>query len=83
MNTELRWNDQGRVVTAQIANVSYYVDTGDGSNVALLVVRGWRGGKRRLILGNFNTLEDAKRKCEQHYADGCDVSAAKPYPADR
>jgi hypothetical protein len=41
-------------------------------------VRGPRGGKRGFSLGNFGTIEEAKQKCEQHYADSSDVSAAKP-----
>jgi hypothetical protein len=34
-------------------------------------------GKRRLNLGNFKTVDAAKQKCQQHYADGCDVSEAE------
>jgi hypothetical protein len=34
MNTELTLNDQGRIVTAQIANVSYYVDTAGDRNIS-------------------------------------------------
>jgi hypothetical protein len=29
------------------------------------------------MLGNRNTLEKAKGLCEQHYANGCDLSAAE------
>jgi hypothetical protein len=68
---------------AQAGNVSYFVDNvvrpGLDGFAAALVVRGWGGGARGLNLGKFNTLEQAKQACERHYADGCDVTAAKPF----
>jgi hypothetical protein len=74
MITPLPWQDQERKATAQLTNLAYYIE----GHTAFLVVRGWGGQTRRLHLGHFNTVGDAKRKCEQHFADGCDVSAAKP-----
>jgi hypothetical protein len=37
-----------------------------------------RTAGRGFSLGNFRTIEEAKQKCEEHYADSSDVSAAKP-----
>jgi hypothetical protein len=68
------------VACLQIANVTYRVDIGDhgyGGNAAWLMVRDPRGGKRRLDLGNYRTVERAKQVCEQHYANGCDVGKAR------
>ena len=46
-----------------------------GAAAYLIVVE--RGGKRRLSLGHHPTIEEAKACCEQHFADGCDVSGAE------
>ena len=82
MSTEpLAWSEQfaGQLVTAESGNATYYIDSGHGLGVAAYVgVHGLRDGKRGFSLGSFRTIEEAKRKCEQHYADGSDVSAAKP-----
>jgi len=69
---------------AQVGNLTYFVDDASrsgplGGFAAILIVRGWGGGARALDLGNFTTFATAKQACERHYADGCDVSAAKPY----
>jgi hypothetical protein len=75
----LEWNEQfaGRLVTAKSGNVTYYIDSGHGLGVAAYVgVRLPPRGSRGFSLGSFHTIDDAKRKCEQHYADGSDVSAA-------
>jgi hypothetical protein len=68
---------------AQLGNVTYFVDdvtrSALGGFAALLIVRGWGGRARLFKLGDFTTLANAKEACERHYADGCDVSAAKPY----
>jgi hypothetical protein len=40
-------------------------------------VSGPYGGRSGFRLGNFRTIEEAKQKCEEHYADSSDVSAAK------
>ena len=49
---------------------------------ALLQVVGPRGGFRFLNLGRCTTIAEAKRVCEQHYADGCNLSSRrKPTPA--
>jgi hypothetical protein len=69
----LTWTEplQGRVLTAQAANVTYHIVFGAGGYgdfATFLIAIGPRGGQRRLDLGNFATLEDAQRRCEQHYA---------------
>ena len=80
MSTEpLAWNEQfaGRLVTAKSGNVTYYID-GHGLGVTAYVgVRFPPRGSRGFSLGSFHTIEEAKRKCEQHYADGNDVNAAE------
>jgi hypothetical protein len=40
-------------------------------------VRGPRGGLKRLDLGYYVEIEEAKEACEQHCATGCDLSKAK------
>jgi hypothetical protein len=75
MSTEaLAWNEQfaGRLVTAKSGNATYYIDSDHGLGVAAYVgVRDPRGS-RGFSLGNFRTIEEAKRACEQHYDDGSD-----------
>jgi hypothetical protein len=76
----LAWNEQfaGQLGTAESRNATYYIDSTHGLGVAAYVgVRGPRGDRRGFSLGNFRTIEEAKRKCEQHYADGSDVNAAE------
>jgi hypothetical protein len=81
MSTEpLAWNEQfaGQLLTAESGNATYYIDSGHGLGVAAYAgVRDPRGRKRGFSLGNFRTIEEAKGKCEQHYADGSDVNAAE------
>ena len=80
MSTEpLAWNEQfaGQLVTAKSGNATYYIDRGHGLGVTAYVgVRDPRGS-RGFSLGSFRTIEEAKRKCEQHYAHGSDVNAAE------
>ncbi len=82
MSTEpLAWTEQfaGQLVTAESGDATYYIDNGHGLGVTAYVgVRGPHGGRRGARLGNLRTIEEARQKCEQHYADGSDVSAAKP-----
>jgi hypothetical protein len=81
MTTEaLAWDEQfaGRLVTAESGNTAYYIDIGQGLGVTAYVgVRGPRGHRRGVSLGSFRTIEEAKRECERHYADGSDVKAAE------
>jgi hypothetical protein len=79
MSTELTWNDEGRTRIAQVGNVTYFIISAGDGNATFLNVRDPRSFTRHLNLGNFNTVEEAKRKCERHYADGCDVSAAERF----
>ena len=68
MSTEpLAWNEQfaGRLVTAKSGKATYYIDSGHGLGVTAYV----GVGKRGFSLGSFRTIEEAKQKCEQHYAD--------------
>ena len=62
---------------AQLGNVTYYVTSRDYGHPAYLEVRDPRGGLKRLDLGNYHKIEQAKQACERHYAAGCDLSAAE------
>jgi hypothetical protein len=44
---------------------------------AYLELRGWGGGLKRLDLGRYVNIEQAKRACERHCATGCDLSRAE------
>ena len=72
MSTEpLAWNERfaGQLVTAEAGNATYYIDGGHSLGVVAYVgMRDPRGGKRGISLGNFRTIEEAKRKCERHHA---------------
>ena len=73
MATEpLAWNEQfgGQLVTAKSGKATYYIDSGHGLGVTAYVgVRNLPRGSRGFSLGSFRTIEEAKQKCEQHYAD--------------
>ena len=66
------------VYNAQLGNVTYYVASREYGHPAYVEVRGPRGGLKRLDLGNYNQIEQAKQACERHYAAGCDLSRAEP-----
>jgi hypothetical protein len=63
--------------TAQLGNVTYYAVSRDYGYPAYLEARGPRGGMKRLDLGNYVKIEQAKQACERHYAAGCDLSKAE------
>jgi hypothetical protein len=63
--------------SAQVANVTYHVTSRDYGYPAYLEVRGQRGGLKRLDLGNYAKIEQAKWACERHYTAGCDLSRAE------
>ena len=50
---------------------------------AFVEARGMRGGLKRLALGNYVKLEQAKQACERHYRGGCDLSNAERIREDR
>jgi hypothetical protein len=63
--------------------VTYHADNlisyGAGDrNRCWLIVIGPKGGKRSLSLGCYKTMDEAKRACEQHWADGCDLTGTQP-----
>jgi hypothetical protein len=62
--------------SAQLGNVTYYTVTRSYGHPAYLEVRGARGGLKRLDLGNYVKIEQAKQACERHYRAGCDLSKA-------
>ena len=51
---------------AQLGNVTYYVTSQDYGHLAYLEARDPRGGLKRLDLGNYHKIEQAKQACERH-----------------
>ena len=62
---------------AQLGNVTYHVASRDYGYPAYLEVHGPRGALKRLDLGYYAKIEQAKQACERHYAAGCDLSKAE------
>ena len=62
---------------AQLGNVTYYVTSRDYGHPAYLEVRDPRGGLKRLDLGNYHKIEQAKQACERQFAAGCDLGSAE------
>lgn len=64
-------------LSVQLGNVTYYVASRYYGHPAYVEVRSVRGGLKRLDLGNYVKLEQAKQACERHYRAGCDLSKAE------
>ena len=60
--------------SAQLGSVTYYAVTRSYGHPAYIEVRGARRGLKRLDLGTYVKLEQAKQACERHYRAGCDLS---------
>jgi hypothetical protein len=58
---------QDGAFSAQLGNVTYYAVTRSYGHAAYLEARGARGGLKRLDLGNYVKIEQAKQACERHY----------------
>jgi hypothetical protein len=64
--------------SAQLGHlITYYAVTQTYGHLAYVKLRGSRGSLKRLGLGSFIKIEQAKEACERHYAAGCDLSKAK------
>ena len=63
--------------SAQLGNVIYHVVSRTYGHPSYLEVRGPRGSLKRLDLGFYVKMEQAKQACERHYAAGCDLSKAE------
>ena len=63
--------------SAQLGNVTYYVTSRDYGHPAYLEVRDPRGSLKRLDLGNYHKIAQAKQACERHYEAGCDLGRAE------
>jgi hypothetical protein len=74
--TEINLVRGKRGVTYHADNLTSY-GAGDRNRCWLIVI-GPKGGKRSLSLGYYKTMEEAKRVCEQHWADGCDLTRTCP-----
>ena len=78
--TPLVWtadNAFNHAFSAQVANVTYHVATQDYGYPAHVEARDPGGGLKRLDLGNYAKIEQAKWACERHYGAGCDLSRAE------
>jgi hypothetical protein len=53
--------------SAQLGSVTYYAVTRSYGHPAYIEVRGARRGLKRLDLGTYVKLEQAKQACERHY----------------
>ena len=62
---------------AQLGNITYHVASRDYGCPAYVEVHTPRGGLKRLDLGYYLKIKQAKEACEQHCAAGCDLSKAK------
>ena len=69
--------------SAQLGDVTYHAVTRSYGHPAFVEARGMRGGLKRLILGNYVKLEQAKQACERHNRGGCDLSNAERIREDR
>jgi hypothetical protein len=63
--------------SAQLGCVTYYAVTRSYGHPAYIEVRGARRGLKRLDLGTYVKLEQAKQACERHYRAGCNLSKAE------
>ena len=61
---------------AELDDITYHVETRTYGYPAYVEVRGPRGLKR-LNLGFYVKMEQAKQACERHYKAGCDLSKAE------
>jgi hypothetical protein len=62
---------------AQLGDITYHVETRTYGYPAYVEIRGQRSSLKRLDLGFYVKMEQAKQACERHYAAGCDVSKAE------
>jgi hypothetical protein len=53
--------------SAQLGSVTYYAVTRSYGHPAYIEMRGARRGLKRLDLGTYVKLEQAKQACERHY----------------
>ena len=64
--------------SAQLGKVvAYYAVTRTYGHPAYVEVSGPRGGLKRLDLGYYVEIKQAKEACERHCVAGCDLSQAK------
>jgi hypothetical protein len=64
--------------SAQLGSlITYYAVTRTYGHLAYVEVRGPRGDLKRLELGYYVEIKQAKAACERHCVAGCDLSQAK------
>jgi hypothetical protein len=83
-NTPNRYSTEMEPVCfpAGVGNVAYHVYRIGDWNRCCAIVTGPGGGKRKVSLGCYTTMEKAKLACEQHWADGCDLGKARSIAKD-
>jgi hypothetical protein len=62
---------------AQLGGVTYHVATQTYGYPAYVEARGPRASLKRLDLGFYVKMEQAKQACERHYKAGCDLTKAE------
>ena len=62
---------------AQLGNVTYHVASRDYGCPAYVEEHAPRGGLKRLDLGFYVKIDQAKQACERHYAAGCELGRAE------
>ena len=65
---------------AQLGNVTYHVASRDYGCPAYVEAHVPHGGLKRLDLGFYVKIDQAKQACERHYAAGCNLSGAEKIP---
>ena len=65
---------------AQFGNIIYHVASRDYGCPAYVEEHAPRGGLKRLDLGFYVKIDQAKQACERHYAAGCNLSGAEKIP---
>jgi hypothetical protein len=69
--------DQQEVMRRRLEAAVSRVATQDYGYPAHVEARDPRGGLKRLDLGYYTKMEQAKHACERHYAAGCDLRRAE------
>ena len=62
---------------AQLGDVTYHVATRTYGFPAYVEMRGRHGSLKRLDLGFYVRMEQAKQACGRHHMAGCDLSKAE------
>ena len=76
--TPFKWKAElGSAFNAQLGNVTYHVASRDYGCPAYVEAHVPHGGLKRLDLGFYVKIDQAKQACERHYAVGCELGRAE------